>query len=100
MAVENRRVGTQINVTRAPCEFAQNPKALEELAPERGDDAFIRNYSLGEGLFVSLLRTLGEDAFWERARNLYAASPGAGIEEVRQAFGPKASNGIGWYEGS
>ena len=99
-AIENRRVGTPVKVTRPPCEFAQSLKELEALAPKPGEDAFRCNYSLGEGLFVSLLRTQGKDSFWEGARNLYTASPGAGIEEVRQAFGPKASNVIGWYEGS
>ena len=61
--------------------------------------------SFGEGLFVSLLRALGEDAFWDGARSLYAASldadGGAGVEEVRQAFGADASDVIDrWYEGS
>ena len=103
-AVENRRVGTPINLTNTPCRFARSLKDLEALAPKRGEDAFSCNYSLGEGLFVSLLRTLGEDAFWEGARKLYAASlradDGAGIEEVRQAFGPEASDVIArWYEG-
>ena len=90
-AIENRRVGTPIDFTRRSCEFARSLKELEERAPRKGTPAFICNYSLGEGLFVSLLRTLGEDAFWEGARRLYVASldadGGAGIEEVRQAFG-------------
>ena len=86
LAIENRRIGTPIDFTNTRCWFAQSIKELEELAPEQDDDAFICNYSLGEGLFVHLLRALGEDAFWEGARRLYAASPGAGIEEVRQAF--------------
>ena len=99
-AIENRRVGAPLNVN-APCPFAQSLKELEELAPEQGDDAFICNYSLGERLFVSLLRTLGEDAFWERARSLYAAPPGAGIKAVRQAFGADASDVIAlWHEGT
>ena len=93
LAVENRRVGTPItpiDFTNNLCKFAQNLKELEDLATEPGEDAFICNYSLGRGLFVHLLRALGEDAFWEGARRLYAALPGAGIEEVRQAF-PEAS---------
>ena len=99
-AIENRRVGAPLNVN-APCPFAQSLKELEKLAPEQGDDAFICNYSLGERLFVSLLRTLGEDAFWERARSLYAAPPGAGIKAVRQAFGADASDVIAlWHEGT
>ena len=104
LAVENRRVGTPItpiDFTNNLCKFAQNLKELEDLATEPGEDAFICNYSLGRGLFVHLLRTLGEDAFWEGARRLYAASGDAGIEEVRQAFGPEASDVIArWYEGN
>ena len=101
-AIENRRVGTPINVTNSPCGFVQNLKDLEALAPKRGEPAFSCNYSLGKRLFVSLLRTLGEDAFWEGARRLYAASLGAnlGIENVRQASGADASDVIDrWYEG-
>ena len=102
--IENRRVGTPVrlvDVTDVPCKFARSLKELEELAPKGGEPAHICNYSLGRGLFVNLLRTLGEDAFWEGARNLYAASPGAGVEEVRQAFGANVGVVIDrWYEGS
>ena len=104
-AIENRRVGTPIDFTRRPCEFARNLKELEELAPRVDEPAHSCRYSLGEGLFVSLLRALGEDAFWEGARRLYAATldvgDDAGVDEVRQAFGPKASDVIDrWYEGN
>ena len=104
-AIENRRVGTPINVTNSPCGFVQSLKELEALAPKPGEDAFRCNYSLGEGLFVSLLRALGENAFWEGARYLYAATldvgDDAGVEEVRQAFGADASDVIDrWYEGN
>ena len=106
--IENRRVGTPwrlgapVKFRNPPC--ARNLKALEALAPGWDDPGFICNYSLGERLFVYLLLTLGEDAFWEGALNLYAASlvsdGGAGIEEVRQAFGPDASEVIDfWYTG-
>ena len=105
-AIENRRVGTPINlidVTDVRCEFIRNIKELEELATKPGEDAFRCNYAFGRGLFVSLLRTLGEDAFWEGARRLYAAArkpgTGAGIDEVYQAF-PEAGILIKrWYEG-
>ena len=104
-AIENRRIGTPLNVARPPCPFVRSMAALEALAPEKGEPAFWCNYSLGERLFVSLLRTLGEDAFWEGARRLYAASlaapDGAGIEEVRQAFGADAGGVIAlWHEGT
>ena len=101
LAIE-RLVGTVklVDITDVPCEFARNLKELEELAPKGGEPGFGCYYSLGRGLFVNLLRTLGEDAFWEGARNLYAASPGAGVEEVRQAFGANVVVVIDrWYEG-
>ena len=121
-AIENRRVGTPINpisVTDDLCEFARTIKESEALTDS--GQRWRCSYPLGEGLFVSLLRTLGEDAFWEGARNLYASSRDpfglsnarrmyyairrllddpAGIEEVRQAFGPEASDVIArWYGG-
>ena len=112
-AIENRRVGAPLNVTNAPCPFARSVAALEALAPERGEDAFVCNYSIGERLFISLLRALGEDAFWDGARGLYAASrapgaaasqgetAGAGIADVRQAFGADAGGVIArWHEGT
>ena len=115
-AIENRRVGTPMNAANAPCAFAKGVMALENLAPERGEPAFDCNYSLGERLFVDLFRTVGEDAFWDGARNLYAASralnaaspngetAGAGIEEVRQAFGAASGDAsetlARWYEGT
>ena len=118
-AIENRRVGAPLNVTNAPCPFARSVEALEALAPEKGDDAFVCNYSIGERLFISLLRTLGEDVFWDGARGLYAKSralnenaaassssspsetAGAGIADVRQAFGADADGAIArWHEGT
>ena len=101
LAIE-RLVGTVklVDITDVPCKSARSLKELEEIAPKGGEPAFICNYSLGRGLFVNLLRTLGEDAFWEGARNLYAASGGAGVEEVRQAFGANVVVVIDrWYEG-
>ena len=101
-AIENRRVGTPIDFTYGgPCKFARTVSELEALPYNQYMGCF---RWIGERLFVSLLRTLGEDAFWEGARRLYAASldadDGAGIQEVRQAFGPEASDVIArWYEG-
>ena len=112
-AIENRRTESPIIATNPPCAFAESVAALEELAPEEGEPAYACNYSLGERLFVDLLRTMGDDAFWEGARNLYAASQsetagetGAGIEDVRQAFvGADAASDAGasiarWYDGT
>ena len=103
-AIENRRVGTPVNFANQPCVVARSLKAWEELAPGRRKANPYCPHSLGERLFVSLLRTLGEDAFWEGARKLYAASldadGDAGIEEVRQSFGADADEVIDrWYEG-
>ena len=108
-AIENRRSGSPVAATNSPCAFAESVAELEELAPEEGEAAYVCNYSLGERLFVDLLRTMGEDAFWEGARDLYAVSQsgatGAGIAEVRQAFGADAADGGGeaiarWYDGT
>ena len=116
-AIENRRVGTPVSFTNAPCEFARSIKELEELTPEQPKGNC--KYYLGEGLFVSLLRALGEDAFWEGARRLYAAhfpegsywdseesvyrapyGSDLGIDQVRQAFGADANAVIArWYDG-
>ena len=51
--------------------------------------------------FAALLRTLGEDAFWDGARNLYNASGGANIniEAIRHAFGADADNVIARWRG-
>ena len=116
-AIENRRVGTPVNITMPPCKFARSIMDLEALPSEQ---PWTCSYSLGERLFVSLLRTLGEDAFWDSARNLYVSSrapyglsrahwlyymslgllDSANIEEVRQAFGADASDVIArWYGG-
>ena len=118
-AIENRRVGTPISFTRRPCEFARSIKELEALTDS--GQRWRCSYPLGEGLFVSLLRTLGEYAFWDSARNLYASSrapyalsqarwlhykladlldPPAGIDEVYEAFGENVAIVIRrWYEG-
>ena len=72
-------------------------RALEEINPGRWDPAFGCNYSLGERLFLSLWNELGEVPFREGAQRLYAdavESPdGAGIPEVRAAFGQSQALG-------
>ena len=109
--IERERVGSPVKATRAPCGVVKNIMELEALACEGGERGFDCNYSLGEGLFLDLLQHLGEDAFWEGARNLYAESLDGiyagiygnnvrltGIEDVRQAFGPEADAIISrWY---
>ena len=98
--IESERTGSPVRARNAPCGVVENIRALEVLAPEEGEPAHRCNYSLGEGLFLDLLRRLGEDAFWEGIRKLYAEKRryDTGIEDVRQAFGPDAAGIISrWY---
>ena len=92
---------------REPCGEA---RSLSELPPEPRES--IRcDYSLGQRMFFSLYRVLGEDRFYEGARALYDQSRAdmfvrslngtpAGVAEVREAFGPEGSEAIDrWYDG-
>ena len=75
-AIGSRRTGEPIGVTNAPCAYAQSITELETLAPDPVEDydVFGCNYSLGERLFVDMYRAMGEDAIWERLRDLYDKS--------------------------
>ena len=114
-AIENRRDGKQIGVTNDPCPFAKSVAELEGLKPDRGDLAFRCNYSLGERLFFAIHRTLGEDAFWSAARNLYDVSrvdtpndrhsgTSMNISHVRDAFSGESESAATvisrWYDGT
>ena len=95
--IERERVGSRVRVTTPGCWVVKNIMELEAL----GNRGFLCNYSLGERLFLDLLRQLGEDAFWDGARKLYEITRTkreVGIEDVRQAFGPEADEIISrWY---
>ena len=98
--IESERTGRPVRARNAPCRVVENIMELEALAPEYDEPANACYYSLGEGLFLDLLQRLGEDAFWDSARKLYAESllHSVGIEDVRQAFGPDANGIISrWY---
>ena len=92
--------GADMEAFNYPCAQATRIRALEEINPGRWDPAFGCNYSLGERLFLSLWNELGEVPFREGAQRLYAdavESPdGAGIPEVRAAFGQSQALGR-WY---
>ena len=112
---ESKLTGKPIGVFSGPCPYAKSLAALETLAPDAGEDPdeFGCNYSLGQRLFTDLHRALGRDATRQALRELYvlsqaayengeSPSKGAGIGQVRQAFGhlPGASMPIArWYAG-
>ena len=108
IAIENRRAGEPMNAQHRLCDYATN---IAEAI--RKDKEYRCEHSLGERLFLDLWRTLGEDAFWQRARNLYDMSQvnssdrlkytQLNIDHVRDAFGtdsPDAERVIRrWYDG-
>ena len=113
--IERDRTGSQIDATNAPCAHVRNIAELESLEVARDGVEFGCNYSLGERLFFDLNRTLGEEKFQERFRELYNASTtwddndgdgsaAIGIEHVRQAFrvGEEATDTViaRWYDGT
>ena len=120
--IENARKGQPIEVTNPPCAYARTILGLEGLgasSEDGADSAYGCNYALGERLFVDLFRSLGEEAFRQGLRDLYLASlakaeseaqvrSGAGIDEVRAAFGGDDDEGDAtvdavtarWYDGT
>ena len=64
--------------------------SLEGRRYNTGDDGFVCNYSLGEGLFLDLYDNLSEEDFQSAFRRLYSSINNkiAGIHQVRQAFYP------------
>ena len=93
---------------RQPCLTA---RSIAELPPEPRDSISC-DYSLGQRMFFSLYRLLGEDAFYDAARKLYDHSREdlghkslfglpSGVEDVRGAFGPDGDAAVDrWYYGS
>ena len=99
--------GRDYPLLREPCAEA---RSLSEL-PLEPRDSVRCDYSLGQRLFFSLYRALGEDRFYQAARRLYDGSRSdvawkslegapAGVVEVREAFGPAGDKAIDrWYDG-
>ena len=93
---------------RSPCAQA---RSLSELPPEPRE-SILCDYSLGQRMFFSLYRVLGEEEFYESARRLYDQSRAdmahrslegtpSGATEVREAFGLAGSAAIDrWYDGA
>ncbi len=113
--IEDARTGHPIEAYNSSCEHAGNIAELESLNITLGDIEFDCNYSLGEGLFLDLYRTLGDARFQEGFRKLYEASQGGdgthdywgtslGIDHVREAFGSgnEAADEViaRWYDGT
>ncbi len=92
---------------RSPCAEAQ---FLSELPPEPRE-SILCDYSLGQRMFFSLYRALGEEEFYESARRLYDQSrtdmaqkslfgTPSGVAEAREAFRPDGRVAIDrWYDG-
>ena len=113
--IENAHTGRPVEVTNNPCAHAANIAKLESLAASKGGVEFRCNYSLGERLFVDMLRTLGDERFRQGFRALYLASEieddsddlrgtSVDIEHVREAFrtddGAESAIIARWYDGT
>ena len=113
--IENAHTGRPVEVTNNPCAHAANIAKLESLAASKGGVEFGCNYSLGERLFVDMLRTLGDERFRQGFRALYLASEieddsddlrgtSVDIEHVREAFrtddGAESAIIARWYDGT
>ena len=115
-AMESARTGKPIRVLSEPCPYVRSIAELEALAADANEDPdeFGCNYSLGQRLFTDLYLTLGNDATWQRIRELYvasqvsddtseAAAAGANIGLVRQVFEPLPGASVPiarWYDGT
>ena len=115
-SVENRRTGRPIEVTNDPCAYARSIIELETSAPDADADydVFGCNYSLGERLFVDMYRVLGENAIWQRLRELYIKSlveddaddlkgTALDIKHIREVFQSAPGSSVPikrWYEGT
>lgn len=96
---ESRRTGTTIRAQRQRCSQASSISQLEAKRYESGDDGFLCNYSLGEGLFVDLYDAMSATAFRQSFRELYASGNNklAGVHQVRQAYPGSWSIIDRWY---
>ena len=112
--IENRRDRKPIVATNNPCSLAKSIAELEGLESS-SYGAFLCNYALGERLFISMYQVLGEDAFWNGARDLYDMSlvdapndwrdgTPININHVRDTFGDESESAATvisrWYDGT
>ena len=101
------RPGSGYPHLREPCAEA---RSLSELPPDPRD-AVRCDYSLGQRMFFSLYRVLGEEAFYEATRRLYDQSRAdvaqksldgtpSGVGAVHEAFGVEGDVAVDrWYDG-
>jgi len=96
---ESERTGDPIQAQRQRCSEASSISRLEAKRYVSGDDGFICNYSLGEGLFVDLYNAMSPTAFRQSFRELYASGKNkvAGVHQVRQAYPGSWSIIDRWY---
>ena len=110
---EHARAGKPLAVTNSPCEYTDNIAELERLTALGNDDVFECNYSLGEGFFLDLYHTLGDQAFREGLLRLHRIArieddadgydgTQIGIEHVADAFSSDAAKAVinHWYYGA
>ena len=113
--VQHDRANYPVEARNWPCPYMRTIVQLEALAPDQRADEFDCNYSLGERIFLDLLRAHGKEQFFTAIRELYARSrtqdttttdSGAtlGIEHIRQAF-PSGNAATAtaidrWYHGT
>ena len=110
---EHARAGKTLAVSNYPCEYTDNIAELERLTALGNDDVFECNYSLGEGFFLDLYHTLGDQAFREGLLRLYRIAlieddadgydgTRVGIHHVADAFPSDAAKTVinHWYYGA
>ena len=110
---EHARAGKPLAVSNYPCEYTDNLAELERLTALGNDDVFECNYSLGEGFFLDLYHTLGDQAFREGLLRLYRMAlieddadgydgTRVGIHHVADAFPSDAAKTVinHWYYGA
>ena len=110
---ENDRAGWPVEAINYPCEYTDNIAELERLTALGNDYVYDCNYSLGEGFFLDLYHTLGDQAFREGLRRLYRMAlveddvdsyegTELTIRHVKDAFPSDAAKAVinRWYHGA
>ena len=91
--------GTAMTPSNYPCPHAPNIQELERVNPNKQEDAFSCNYSLGERLFIDLWNEMGEVPFRTKAQKLYhrseAGTEELGIADVKATF--NNSPAVSWW---